>query len=185
MSPTAAQDKSKKRTDSGDKGKGKAKETTDTNNKGKDKAKATRPEAPNKSSASSSKARVAGGAKKAQDAADGAKKRNKPKFVNELKRLKSTVRGRPGGGGGTGRGLGFALDPLPEFSTLMGSVLRMPLRRHVHEDASDIIDILKLNSSDGIFTPLLNVTTMLRPKDFFTDEASCAMDAFNLAVGQA
>ena len=179
MSPTAAQDKSKKRTDSGDKGKGKAKETTDTNNKGKDKAKATRPEAPNKSSASSSKARVAGGAKKAQDAADGAKKPKRPKFVNELNRLKSIGFNRGG------RGLGFALDPLPEFSTLMGSVLRMPLRRHVHEDASDIIDILKLNSSDGIFTPLLNVTTMLRPKDFFTDEASCAMDAFNLAVGQA
>jgi hypothetical protein len=43
-------------------------------------------------------------------------------------------------------------------------------------------DLTKINL--GLYRPYRNTTRSIAPRHYFTDETSCALDAFNLAVGQ-
>ena len=105
-------------------------------------------------------------------------------------RAKSTSRSTGGGGGG-GRGRGIALDPLPEFVSLMGVSLQVgkPCFVLAEQSTLPIVNLRAYDSSHDAaascrFSAVKNVRWCLSPRDFYTDEASCTMDALNLAVGR-
>ena len=105
-------------------------------------------------------------------------------------RAKSTSRSTGGGGGG-GRGKGIALDPLPEFVSLLGVSLQVgkPCFVLAEQSTLPIVNLRAYDSSHDAaascrFSAVKNVRWCLSPRDFYTDEASCTMDALNLAVGR-
>jgi hypothetical protein len=97
-----------------------------------------------------------------------------------------------GGGGGGGRGGAFPSEPLKEFERFMGLDV-FPHVVHVHHSANQLIDKYLLDGHTlaqnaltwpGRYTPFENTTRSLAPKDYYTDGSSCAIDAFNLAIGK-
>ena len=137
--------------------------------------------------AKSTKPAASGPAKSTRLATSAPAKSTKPAASA---RAKSTSRSTGGGGGG-GRGRGIALDPLPEFVSLMGVSLQVgkPCFVLAEQSTLPIVNLRAYDSSHDAaascrFSAVKNVRWCLSPRDFYTDEASCTMDALNLAVGR-
>ena len=137
--------------------------------------------------AKSTKPAASGPAKSTRLATSAPAKSTKPAASA---RAKSTSRSTGGGGGG-GRGKGIALDPLPEFVSLLGVSLQVgkPCFVLAEQSTLPIVNLRAYDSSHDAaascrFSAVKNVRWCLSPRDFYTDEASCTMDALNLAVGR-
>ena len=137
--------------------------------------------------AKSTKPAASGPAKSTRLATSAPAKSTKPAASA---RAKSTSRSTGGGGGG-GRGNGIALDPLPEFVSLLGVSLQVgkPCFVLAEQSTLPIVNLRAYDSSHDAaascrFSAVKNVRWCLSPRDFYTDEASCTMDALNLAVGR-
>jgi hypothetical protein len=137
--------------------------------------------------AKSTKPAASAPAKSTKPAASAPAKSTKPAASA---RAKSTSRSTGGGGGG-GRGKGIALDPLPEFVSLLGVSLQVgkPCFVLAEQSTLPIVNLRAYDSSHDAaascrFSAVKNVRWCLSPRDFYTDEASCTMDALNLAVGR-
>ena len=148
-------------------------------------AKSTKPAA--SAPAKSTKPAASGPAKSTRLATSAPAKSTKPAASA---RAKSTSRSTGGGGGG-GRGKGIALDPLPEFVSLLGVSLQVgkPCFVLAEQSTLPIVNLRAYDSSHDAaascrFSAVKNVRWCLSPRDFYTDEASCTMDALNLAVGR-
>ena len=148
-------------------------------------AKSTKPAA--SAPAKSTKPAASGPAKSTKLATSAPAKSTKPAASA---RAKSTSRSTGGGGGG-GRGKGIALDPLPEFVSLLGVSLQVgkPCFVLAEQSTLPIVNLRAYDSSHDAaascrFSAVKNVRWCLSPRDFYTDEASCTMDALNLAVGR-
>ena len=148
-------------------------------------AKSTKPAA--SAPAKSTKPAASGPAKSTTLATSAPAKSTKPAASA---RAKSTSRSTGGGGGG-GRGKGIALDPLPEFVSLLGVSLQVgkPCFVLAEQSTLPIVNLRAYDSSHDAaascrFSAVKNVRWCLSPRDFYTDEASCTMDALNLAVGR-
>ena len=110
----------------------------------------------------------------------------------EGRRGNQAKKSRGGGGGNRTRGGAFPLEPLGEFERFMGLDV-FPLVQHVHLSTRQLIgkymrDWHTLDENalkwPGPYTPFENTTRSLAPKDYYTDGSSCAIDAFNLAIGK-
>ena len=114
------------------------------------------------------------------------------RFERELTMLHSKSRG----GGGSGRGMGIAFDAPKVFERLLGKNLAPapkptfygspPAKQLVMSERTPESFEMHLSwvKPSQKMVPFINTTQSLPGHEYFTDDASCAMDAINLALGK-